>query len=116
MLYLAWRMAASTSISSGKRAPHPLTLLQAAAFQWVNPKAWALGVTAMSTFSRPGHLEIDVATIALAISTTTVPCLVLWTTMGTVMRQALSTTAAVRFFNVTMAILLVLSLLPVLLH
>lgn len=115
MLYLAWRMAASTSIAPGKAAPRPFTLLQAAAFQWVNPKAWALGVTSMSMYTRPGHVSTDVIAVALAISTTTMPCLVIWATAGTVLRQALSTVAAVRFFNVTMAILLVLSLLPVLL-
>jgi threonine/homoserine/homoserine lactone efflux protein len=115
LLYLAWKIASATSIAPGQAAPRPFTLLQAAAFQWVNPKAWALGLAAMTMYTRPGHMSTDVAAVALAISTTTVPCLVIWASAGTMLRQALSTRTAVRFFNVIMAILLVLSLLPVLL-
>jgi threonine/homoserine/homoserine lactone efflux protein len=116
LLYLAWRMATATSTASGRNTPHPLTFLQAAAFQCVNPKVWAVGLAAITTFARPDHVRTDVVVIALTIGLVSVPCLVLWTAFGTVMRHALSTPKAVRFFNVAMAILLVLSLLPVLLR
>jgi len=114
LIYLAWRIATAANISSGKNAPHPLTFVQAAAFQCVNPKVWAVGLAAITTFARADHVMADAAVIALTIGFVSVPCLLLWTAFGTVMRQALSTRAAVRSFNVTMAILLVLSLLPVL--
>ena len=51
LLYLAWRIATAGVVSDAKGSARgkPLTLWEAAAFQWINPKAWAMAVSAFST-------------------------------------------------------------------
>jgi threonine/homoserine/homoserine lactone efflux protein len=117
LLYLAWRIAtASPPASGGATAARPFTFLQAAAFQWVNPKMWMMGVTALTMFSRADHRAMDAAIIAAVFPIANGPCLLGWTLFGTMMRRTLTSGYTVRVFNVGMAILLLLSLLPVLLR
>ena len=48
LLYLAWKIASARTLSDGKTAAaRPMTFFQAVLFQWVNPKAWVMAVTAM---------------------------------------------------------------------
>ena len=54
LLYLAWRIAMSRSLGrAGEAAARPMTFLEATAFQWVNPKAWVMAVTAMAVYTNP---------------------------------------------------------------
>src|ERR1700739_1477887 len=50
LLYLAWKIATSRALSVEKADRQPMTFLQAAAFQWVNPKAWMMAVTGVTAF------------------------------------------------------------------
>ena len=62
LLYLAWRIASSRSLATdGEAAPRPMTLLEAAAFQWVNPKAWVMAVVAMAAYTNPERPFLSVA-------------------------------------------------------
>jgi threonine/homoserine/homoserine lactone efflux protein len=116
MLYLAWRIATADGLGHTHGATRPLTLLQAAAFQWVNPKAWAIGVAVITTFASVENPLSDAILVAVVCSSFTLPSLLIWTAFGKMMRNALASHRTVRFFNVTMAILLVLSLLPALMR
>src|SRR3954468_20974623 len=41
LLYLSWRIASSRSLATdGEAGARPMTLIESAAFQWINPKAW----------------------------------------------------------------------------
>lgn len=51
LLYLAWLIANSSSRMEGKQTAKPLSFVQAAAFQWVNPKGWIMAVGAIATFT-----------------------------------------------------------------
>ena len=54
LLYLAWRIAMSRSMAKdGETKGRPMTFLEAAAFQWVNPKAWVMAVGAMAIYANP---------------------------------------------------------------
>ena len=53
MLWLAWKIANSGPVGEGKTSGSPLTFLQAALFQWVNPKAWVITISAIATYT-PG--------------------------------------------------------------
>jgi threonine/homoserine/homoserine lactone efflux protein len=116
ILYLAWRIATADGLSPSGSATRPLTVLQGAAFQWVNPKAWAIGVAVITTFSSARNPLSDAVLVAVVCSAFTLPSLLIWTLFGRMMRNVLASPRTVRFFNVTMAILLVLSLLPALLR
>lgn len=115
ILWLAWKLANATPINSGiPDASGPMTFLQAAAFQWVNPKAWVMALSALTAFLPPGHTLTDVAIVAITFGVISVPCVGAWNIFGLAMRRYLTDAGTVKAFNITMALLLVVSIYPVL--
>ncbi len=113
MLWLAWKIARAGEIDSGAAsAGRPITFLQAALFQWVNPKAWVMALSAMSLFVRPTHPVNDVIAVAVVFAVVNVPSVGVWAGFGHLLREWLRDPRRVRVFNVTMAVLLVLSIIP----
>ena len=51
LLYLAWKIANAGEMKDGVSRARPMTFLQAAAFQWVNPKAWVMAVGIIATYT-----------------------------------------------------------------
>jgi threonine/homoserine/homoserine lactone efflux protein len=113
MLWLAWRIANAGAVGSGKAAGRPLTFLQAAAFQWVNPKGWMMALTAIATYSDPQQMVAGVLVVAVVFGIVGTPSIAVWALFGVGLRHFLSSPRTVRIFNVTMALLLVASLWPV---
>jgi threonine/homoserine/homoserine lactone efflux protein len=113
LLWLAWRIAHAAPPSETVEGGRPLTFFEAAAFQWVNPKAWAMALTAVSVYSPDGTL-VSVALVAVVFGIVNIPSVGVWTVMGVQLRRWLTTAARLRRFNWTMAALLVASLWPVL--
>jgi threonine/homoserine/homoserine lactone efflux protein len=112
LLWLAWRIATSDAPGqSGSRA-RPMNALEAAAFQWVNPKAWAMTLGAATSFSRPEHLITDVTIVAFILAICGIPCIMLWAGGGLAVRHLIARPSLLRGFNIGMALLLVASLLP----
>ena len=115
LLYLAYRIAtAAAPEESGKDGARPFTFMQAALFQWVNPKAWTMALTAISVYSPTRSIE-TVLIIGLVFGAINLPSVSLWTVMGQRLKTVLTNTYRLRVFNGTMAILLVASLYPVVL-
>lgn len=115
LLYLALHLALSSAMGEARRTPKPMTFLQAVAFQWVNGKAWVIALGAVTTYTvvdRTLPLQI-VALTAIAVIVTLM-CVTCWTVFGALLRQFLHTEQRRRWFNYSMAGLLVLSILPVL--
>jgi threonine/homoserine/homoserine lactone efflux protein len=112
MLWLAWKVATAISSDADGQSTSPLSFWQAAAFQWVNPKAWVMAVSAMAVYVRPLHVTADIAAVTLAFTLVTVPAVVTWTGFGHVLRRALRDPGKVRVFNIVMALLLVASIAP----
>ena len=114
LLILAWKIATSAP-PTGEEAGRgkPLTFLQAAAFQWVNPKGWTLGITAMSAYLPPVGPWLGPLLVAVVAMAVTAPSVALWTTIGMHLRRFLDQPAKLRAFNWTAAALLVFSLVPV---
>lgn len=112
LLYLSWRIATSAGVGAPSARARPLRFIDAAAFQWVNPKAWAMTLGATTSFARPESLTGDVSMVALVLAVVGLPCIMLWAGGGTVVRQLLTRPGALRAFNIGMAALLVASLLP----
>ena len=110
--YLAYRIATSVGVGAISPRAKPLSFLDAAAFQWVNPKAWAISLGAMTGFSRVDHFLSDMAISALMLVACGIPCIMLWAGGGTMVRHLLTRPAMLRAFNISMAILLVASLVP----
>lgn len=114
MLWLAWKIANSGPIDgSGERSTgKPLTFLQAALFQWVNPKAWAMALTATSAYTDPANFLPSLAIMGVTFGIINFPSVGVWTLFGVGLRKMLQDPVRVRVFNVVMAVLLVLSMLP----
>lgn len=112
LLYLAWKIAGSRSLSETEAVARPITLLQAAAFQWVNPKAWMMAVTAMVLYTNPTNPTLSVLLVALAFVLVNFPSVSVWAGFGTVMRRYLSDPQRLKWFNLVMGILLVATLVP----
>lgn len=112
MLWLAWKIAHAAAPGEGRQAAQPMTFLQAAAFQWVNPKAWAMALTAVSAYvTAPSALAY--AAVAGVFALVNLPSITIWAGAGLMVRGWLTGPGRLRTFNWTMAGLLVLSLWPV---
>ncbi|WAC44668.1 LysE family translocator [Pseudomonas sp. SL4(2022)] len=114
LLYLAWKIANSGAPDSQSNAAgKPFSFLQAAAFQWVNPKAWIMAIGAITTYTPPDNFVVNVLVIAALFALVNCPSVGLWTVAGSLLRNWLSNTRALRVFNISMALLLVASLYPI---
>lgn len=117
MLWLAWKIAtaAPPGAATAPRA-RPLGFLQAAAFQWVNPKAWAMALGALAAYAAgiggPFGGALWVAVVFVAVN---LPSVAVWAALGQALRRWLQHPGRLRAFNLTMAVLLVAAMLPVLL-
>ena len=110
LLYLAWKIANAAPPKEGEAPGQPFTFLQAAAFQWVNPKAWFMALTAITVYA-PEKTMLGVAIVAMTFSMTNLPSICCWTVLGVQMRRWLTNPARLRAFNWTMAACLVGTLL-----
>ena len=115
LLWLAWKIAnAATPEGDVQSEGTPITFIQAALFQWVNPKAWTMALTAISAYT-PDQTLYYVSLVALVFGIVNLPSVSLWTVLGEQMARFLTSAARLRTFNWAMAGLLVLSLYPVVL-
>ena len=114
LLWIAWMIATSHSLGEGKVSARPMTFLEAAAFQWVNPKAWVMAVSAMAAYTAADAYFMTVLIVAIAFAVVNLPSVSTWAGFGAVLRDWLSHPVRLKWFNITMAILLVLSLWPML--
>ncbi|MCR8549304.1 LysE family translocator [Salipiger sp. P9] len=115
MLWLAWKIAHAAPPAEAGTEPQgrPLSFVQAAAFQWVNPKAWSMALGAITLYATGrdlGSVMLVAGTyVAMSVISTST-----WTVLGREMRRVLNNPGRLRAFNWTMAALLIASLLPVL--
>ena len=114
LVWIAWKIGTSRSLSDGKTGARPMTFFRAAAFQWVNPKAWVMAVTAMATYTNPEYYVPTVLLVGFAFAAVNVPSVSTWAGFGSALRKWLSVPVRLKWFNITMAVLLVASLWPML--
>ncbi|PTA50664.1 LysE family translocator [Shewanella morhuae] len=113
LLYLSWLIANSSSKMEGKTIAKPFSFIQAAAFQWINPKGWIMAVGAIATFtSVQQDLTAQVITIATVFLCIAFPCALVWLGFGVVLKRLLKNPRQQKIFNICMAVLLVASIIP----
>lgn len=110
LLYLAWRIARAGAIDGGQVRGKPFTFIQAAAFQWVNPKAWVMAVGIVAAYMPKENFYWNLVVGALVVSLVNFPSISVWTLFGSAVRRLLHRPESVQRFNIFMAILLVASL------
>lgn len=113
LLYLAWGMVRSgppPEQGAANGVAKPIGFWGAAAFQWVNPKAWVMTLGFFSNYlPQDAELMLMVAA-SLLFSLINLPSIALWAAMGARMGHCLQVDAYRRLFNWTMAVLLVASM------
>ena len=120
LIWMAWRLATATATPASqdgdapKSEARPLGVWAAAAFQWVNPKAWVMAVTAMSAYLPARAQAIDVVALALLFGVINLPCVACWAGGGAALRRFLQDPLRLRVFNISMALALLASLYPML--
>lgn len=116
LLWLAWKLVRSEPVPPGDSPrARPLSFLQAAGLQWVNPKAWYMAAGAMSIFVPQGAPPLPaVAAVTGLFMLAGFPCCLAWFFFGTAMSGFLTNRLRVRVFNIVMALLLVISVVPIL--
>jgi len=113
LLYLAWKIAHAAPPKDASVQVRPLTFLQSAAFQWVNPKGWSMALSAITLYATGRDLAAvlwvgGVYVLVAVVSTTS------WTVLGQQIRHLLKSEARLRAFNWVMAGLVIATLIPVL--
>lgn len=113
LLWLAWKIANAAPPEDARTGGKPLTFLQSAAFQWVNPKAWSMALSAITLYAAGRDLRsvlwVAGVYVAVAVVSTTS-----WTMLGQQIRHLLRNPSRLRAFNWIMAGLIVATLIPVL--
>ncbi|UDL89788.1 LysE family translocator [Mesorhizobium sp. PAMC28654] len=115
LLYLAWKIAMSRSLGGkGEARAQPMRFIDAAAFQWVNPKAWVMAITAMAVYTNPERPFLSVLLISIAFAVVNLPSVSTWAGFGTALRGFLSDPVRLKWFNIAMGVLLAATLWPML--
>lgn len=112
LLYLAWRIASAAGPEHAE-AKRPLTFIEAALFQWLNPKAWTLALGTIAAFTTPGLSFADflaeIAVIAALSGVIPFACLAVWCLFGVMIATALADERKRRIFQLSLAMLLAVS-------
>ena len=112
LLYLAYKIASSRTLSQATESSQPLTLLQATMFQWVNPKGWMMAITAMIMYTVPEQPFYSTLWVSLVFGILCFPCILVWCLFGTLLRQFLSAPTRLKYFNICMGLLLITCIYP----
>lgn len=117
VFWLAVKIARSAPMTSAGSEPpeRPISFVQAALFQLVNPKAWAVALIVTVSYTTPANYIASLLAMIVVFAVVNLPALSMWALFGVGLRRFLRDPAKVRVFNVAMALLLVASMIPVLL-
>ena len=111
LIYLAYRIATSAPLETGTVNARPLSFFESALFQWVNPKTWMMGTSAIATYTSSNvDMAPQIAMVVLVFFLFTWPSAGIWLLFGKVLKRVLANPLHHRIFNWTMAALLLVSM------
>lgn len=111
LVFLAWKIATAAPPADSAGKTRPMTFLQAALFQWVNPKAWAMAMTAVTVYA-PSREPAAILLVGVIFGLINLPAVSSWTVLGQQMRRLLTNRIRLRIFNAMMALLLLATMYP----
>ena len=116
LCWMAWKIANDTSSydTDNYSENKPFTFWQSIIYPWLNPKAWIVNSSAISLFlTSEGNNIYQISIIVLFIFIASVISNYTWAFGGIILKKFLRNKTIVSRFNKTMAILLIVSILPV---
>lgn len=115
LFWLAWKTTISHSIEQvNPQETKPLTLLEAALFQWINPKAWMMAISGMAMYTTTSAPYVSMMLVAIIFALINWPCVAIWAMFGSQLREKLKQPNILKYFNLLMGVLLALSGISVL--
>lgn len=111
LLYLAYKIYGSGSMDTDTQSSRPMTFLQAAMFQWVNPKAWVMALGAVSTYLAANSEFHWYLILGVIYGLVGIPSTGVWAFMGEKLQSVIHDQNRLKIFNTVMAALLVISVL-----
>ena len=111
LLYLAYKIYHSSSVDTTSGKSKPLTFLQAAMFQWVNPKAWIMAMGAVTTYLSSQSELYWYVIIGVIYGAIGIPSTGVWALIGEKLQKYINEPKKLKTFNMVMALLLVLSVI-----
>lgn len=115
ILFLAWKIASATGIGSSTKngeTAKPITFFGSVAFQWINPKVWVASLTLVTAFTDPEAYTLSLSVGLLVNIFIAFTAISTWAIFGTLLKRFLEQPVRLRIFNITMATLLVVSVIP----
>lgn len=116
LLWIAWKTAVASGSAEKTAGGNPMTFIGASAFQWINPKGWSMAVAATSQFITPENPYRTAVIVAATFLTFGLASSATWVGLGQAIARWLTTPERHRLFNLTMATLIVLSVVAVIRH
>ncbi|WP_091740282.1 LysE family translocator [Phenylobacterium immobile] len=116
LAWLAWKIATSAKGGSAAGPDRPMTLAQAALFQLVNVKGWAMALSAAAGYAPPEHYVANMLAVTAVFAVINLPCILVWTAFGASLRGWLAKPGRLQRFNWLMAALLAASIPPMFLE
>lgn len=114
LLYLAGLIARSSRIEVVNKQTKQFGFMKGMLFQWVNAKAWVVAIGAISAFTTVGeHYISQNLIIAATFFFILFPCVGVWLLFSSLLRCYLEKPTYLRWFNISMSLLLMVSTLPV---
>lgn len=110
LLYLAGKIALSGRAKDSADFK-PMSFIGAASFQWVNPKGWSMALSSVTLYSNGGGW-FELMIISLTFLIVNYPSGTFWILAGRELQRWLTTNVRIRTFNVSMALLLIVSTVP----
>ncbi|MEM7440665.1 MAG: LysE family translocator [Pseudomonadota bacterium] len=109
IVWMAWNLFRADASGDGALASRPMTFLEAALFQWVNPKIWAIGLAASSGYGSDLPIFQEALRMGLSFSCVNFVVCGFWTYFGSLLARLLNSARAWQIFRTTMAVLLAAS-------
>jgi threonine/homoserine/homoserine lactone efflux protein len=114
LIYLSWKIATASAPKSDVAASaKPMSFIGASLFQWVNPKAWTMALSAVTAYVPASNPTMGLFVVAGVFGLINLPVVSGWALMGVQLRAFLQDPVRLRIFNVTAGLLLLASLYPV---
>lgn len=111
LLWIAWKISTSGGLGGSGGRPRPMRFHEAAAFQWINPKAWVMAIGMSAQFITPAAPVASALSLGGLMAVAGLGSAFGWASAGVLIGRILRTPARLRAFNVTMGALIALSVL-----
>ena len=111
LLYLAYKIYRSSGMDTDVQKAKPLTFMQAAMFQWVNPKAWVMALGAVTTYLAADSAIHWYLILGLTYGLVGIPSTGVWALIGEKLQSVIHDAKRLKLFNTTMAMLLIVSVI-----